>query len=49
VDIPIEVLLKNADSAMYLAKTSGKSGYRVFGGNGGTWSRQNEDEKGQQA
>lgn len=28
------LLLKNADSAMYLAKTAGKSGYRVFGGNG---------------
>jgi diguanylate cyclase (GGDEF)-like protein/PAS domain S-box-containing protein len=26
------LLLKNADSAMYLAKTAGKSGYRVFGG-----------------
>lgn len=42
------LLLKNADSAMYLAKTAGKSGYRVFGGNGGTWSRQTEGEKGQQ-
>jgi diguanylate cyclase (GGDEF)-like protein/PAS domain S-box-containing protein len=43
------LLLKNADSAMYLAKTAGKSGYRVFGGNGDTCSRQTEDEKGQQA
>jgi diguanylate cyclase (GGDEF)-like protein/PAS domain S-box-containing protein len=30
------LLLRKADSAMYLAKTAGKSGYRFFGGNGGT-------------